>query len=79
MTDAKILMKAATGSTLRQRAIHPNRQPGKNIHAIANHDTFFIVRGREKINERINPTTPNTIEQVPWSVKVFIITVKVNR
>ena len=50
-----------------------------SLQAIASHDTFFIVRGRDNMNESINPTTPKTIEQVPCSVKVFIITVKVKR
>lgn len=42
-------------------------------------ETIFMVRGKEKIKERTKPTTPKTMEQVPWSVKVFIMTVKVNR
>lgn len=40
-------------------------------------DTCFSVRGRQATNEMTKPTTPNTIEQVPWSVMVFIATVNV--
>lgn len=40
-------------------------------------DTCFSVRGRQATNEMTKPTTPNTIEQVPWSVMVFMATVNV--
>lgn len=50
-----------------------------HVHEIENQDTFFSVRGKVKANDTAKPITPNTIEQAPWSVKVFIITVKVKR
>lgn len=38
---------------------------------------FLIVRGRDKTMQMTIPTTLKTIEQVPCSVMVFIMTVKV--
>ena len=40
--------------------------------AIAKNDTFFIVRGMVKRVKRTNPTTPKTMLQVPWLVRVFM-------
>jgi hypothetical protein len=42
-----------------------------------NQEIFFKVLGKAPINETINPTTPKTMEQVPWLVNVFIMTEKV--
>lgn len=47
------------------------------LHEMDNQDTFFRVRGKVQTKDRIKPTTPNTMEQVPCFVKVFIMTVKV--
>jgi hypothetical protein len=41
------------------------------------HDTFSKVRGRDRMNDRIIPTMPNTMVQVPWSETVFNMTEKV--
>lgn len=41
------------------------------------HDIFCRVRGREQMKETTRPTTPKTIEQVPWLVIEFIATVNV--
>lgn len=38
---------------------------------------FLIVRGRERTKQITMPTILKTMEQVPWSVIVFIMTVKV--
>ena len=38
---------------------------------------FFIVRGREQTKQMTNPTAVKTIVQVPCSVTVFIMTLKV--
>jgi hypothetical protein len=47
------------------------------IQAKDNHETLRRVLGKAQMNETINPTIPNTIEQVPWSVTVSIMTLKV--
>jgi hypothetical protein len=39
--------------------------------------TFPEVRGREAMEHATNPTTPKTMVQVPWSVMVLNVTVKV--
>lgn len=36
-----------------------------------------MVRGKERTMQMIMPTIPKTMEQVPWSVMVFIMVVKV--
>ena len=38
---------------------------------------FLIVRGKERTMQMTMPTILKTIEQVPWSVTVFIMVVKV--
>jgi hypothetical protein len=70
-TAATILMKATF--------IRINHFPRREIRlqAMENHDTFFKVLGKAPMSDTINPTTPKTMEQVPWLVKVFIITEKV--
>lgn len=42
------------------------------------HETLRSVRGRARTKDTTRPTTPKTMEQVPCSVRVFIITVKVS-
>lgn len=41
------------------------------------HDTFLRVRGMVKMNDTIIPTSPKTIEQVPWLLTVFNMLEKV--
>lgn len=48
------------------------------LQAKENQETLRRVRGKAKMNETIKPTIPNTIEQVPWSVIVSIMTLNVN-
>lgn len=48
------------------------------LQANENQETLRRVRGKAKMNETIKPTIPNTIEQVPWSVIVSIMTLNVN-
>lgn len=43
------------------------------------HDIFFNVLGNDNPNDSTNPTIPNTIEQVPCTVIVFIATENVNK
>lgn len=50
-----------------------------NLQTSDNQDMLTRVRGSEQKNEMIMPMIPKTIEQVPWSVMVFIATVKVNK
>ena len=38
---------------------------------------FLMVRGKERAMQMTIPTILKTIEQVPWSVTVFIMVVKV--
>jgi hypothetical protein len=49
------------------------------IHANENHETFLRVLGRANTKDKTKPTTPNTMEHVPWFVRVFIMTVNVRR
>lgn len=76
-TALKILRKARVPWLA--RGSHHGREINGFLQVTASQETFFMVRGKEKIKERTRPTTPNTMEHVPWSVRVFIMTVKVNR
>lgn len=51
----------------------------KHVQTIDSQDIFTRVRGKDRMKERTIPTTPNTIEQVPCPVMVFIAMVKVRR
>ena len=49
-----------------------------NSQAIDIQDTFFNVRGIVSAAQSIKPTIPKTMEQVPCSVTVFIISENVS-
>ena len=76
-TAVKILKKARIPWST--NGLYHSAEINGFLQVTASQETFFMVRGKEKIKERTKPTTPNTMEQVPWSVRVFIMTVKVNR
>ena len=62
MTADKILMKAMVKVIVSQVILGRGNEPDSQISE--SHDTLARVRGKDRMIERIIPTTPKTIEQV---------------